>query len=123
MTTQQQITVSRSDFYHTPGPWMPQGQWLSNLGIVECVEVKDWGIIGGWIDRSNEPEGNFRLILAAPDLLEVLIIAADHLAQYASYSEAMREHGMGFAPSSDFSPDYLADMIQATLAKAVHKKT
>lgn len=57
---------------HTPGPWMRQGQWATNRGVAECIEAQDWGIIGAWIDHSNEAEANARLIAAAPEMLELL---------------------------------------------------
>ena len=57
---------------HTPGPWMIQGQWATSRGTAECIEAQGWGIIGAWIDKSNEPEDNARLIAAAPELLDQL---------------------------------------------------
>lgn len=57
---------------HTPGPWFRMGEWNSNRGTLRCVEAQDWGIIGAWLDQSNEPEQNLDLICAAPDMLSQL---------------------------------------------------
>lgn len=61
---------------HTGEEWTDCGQGtvlhpVSNRAMTtRVIEVAGWGRIGEWLDQSNESEANFRLILAAPSLLE-----------------------------------------------------
>jgi len=63
---------------HTPGPWMPCGQGtvshpVSGTDITtEVIEAEGWGRIAEYFDYSNESQANFRLITAAPELLQAL---------------------------------------------------
>ena len=50
------------------------------------------------------------------DDMKWLIDAIDHLRQYRDYSEAMREHGKGFTPSSQFTPNYLISALEKTVS-------
>lgn len=91
---------------HTPGPWMIQGQWSTNRGMAECIEAKDWGIIGAWIDIGNEKYANAKLIAAAPELLKALELAE-------GYIDANRDKD---DPVSDEA--WLLGTIRAAIAKA-----
>jgi len=54
--------------------------------------------------------------MTVDELLSILAIAADHLAQYRQYSEEMRKIGRGVHISSEFQPEYLQTMIDHALA-------
>lgn len=62
---------------HTPGPWIDAGHGallhpVTNSPVTTTViEAKDFGRILEVYDYSNEPDGNFRLIVAAPELLAI----------------------------------------------------
>lgn len=45
---------------------------MTDRGLAYCLEADEWGIIGAWIDTSNEPGDNVDLIVAAPDMLKAL---------------------------------------------------
>ncbi len=71
---------------HTPTPWVRQGQGILNHPVtgapitLERIETS-LGLIEIH-DMTNEPNGNFNLMLAAPDLLvslqEMLAVFQDH---------------------------------------------
>lgn len=70
--------LKRPGGVHTPGPWMDCGSGIIDVAdgrsaiATRVVEAKDWGRIFEVYDYSNEPEANFRLILAAPELLAAM---------------------------------------------------
>ena len=78
---------------HTQGEWIQQGQWATRKGTAECVEAKGFGIIGAWIDISNEPEENMALILAAPKMQKALKSIVNALQEEG----ATYLHGIGHA--------------------------
>ena len=63
---------------HTLGPWMDCGEGRLKHPVTggpvatRVVEAKDWGRIFEVFDYSNESDANFRLIIAAPELLAAL---------------------------------------------------
>ena len=63
---------------HTPGEWMDCGSGTLLHPVTHApvstrvVEAKDWGRIFEVYDYSNQADANFRLILAAPELLAAL---------------------------------------------------
>lgn len=88
---------------HTLGRWVRQGQWNTDRGVAECIEVEGWGIIGAWIDISNEPEGNINLIASVSDLFEAC--------------QAIKEYGLkGQTPDGRWPYDMVVD----ALAKLEH---
>ncbi len=68
---------------HTPGPWTDKGGsagavWAGNEFIASVYPNAQPGWDGyGRFDRQDETEANARLIAAAPDLLETLVMMAD----------------------------------------------
>lgn len=55
---------------HTPKLW-PMGQWATDRGIAECIELEDFGIIGAVIDTEG-CDIIRRRALAFHDLLDAL---------------------------------------------------
>lgn len=82
---ENELTESnKHPFGFTLGPWCLQGEWMTDRGLADVIEATDFGIIGGWIDGSNERDGNRRLIASAPDLatrmFRIVQIARDVIA-------------------------------------------
>ena len=71
---------------HTLGPWMDCGEGRLKHPVTggpvatRVVEAKGWGRIFEVFDYSNESDANFRLIIAAPELLTALEAATNALA-------------------------------------------
>lgn len=82
---------------HTPGPWLDCGEgWLQNPNNgaavqTRVIEATGFGRIAEVFDISNEPEGNFRLMLAAPELLEALRVILACPAMHEESADAATE--------------------------------
>jgi hypothetical protein len=100
---------------HTPGPWIAVGAWVEveddNIPDICTCEPSDIG--QGHLARTyKEIMANARLIAAAPDLLEALQCALDHL-EYCGYGDSWeRECALT-------GEDPLDKKIEAAIAKAI----
>lgn len=116
---------------HTPGPWIihdyrPEGfTKIEILGPVDSRSKHRHGRshivpMRGVTDPADEAcmMADASLIAAAPDLLVVLKIAQDHLAQYRKYADYMSNEGKGPYISTPFPPQRLDEMIETAIAKA-----
>jgi hypothetical protein len=100
---------------HTPGPWSYRGSLgphsnphLLGPHVVENATGIQIAILNGW--RSEVSEANARLLAAAPDLLEALIVARQEAIGW--YAESR-----GFDPETDKHPDWLVQS-DAAITKA-----
>ena len=100
---------------HTPGPWSYRGSLgpqsnphLLGPHVVENATGIQIAILNGW--RSEVSEANARLIAAAPELLEALIVARQAAI-------AWLDNSWGFDPETDEHPDWLIQS-DAAIAKA-----
>ena len=92
---------------------MRQGQWASDRGIVELFEREDFGIIGGWLDITGEPDSMLDLIKAAPDLLAATRAAAALIVTARRY----------FPKSVKNSDRFQLELVSAELGKAIAAAT
>lgn len=73
---------------HTPGPWHSTGRYVGSghakMNICECSDNS-----GCW---SNAPEAvaNARLIAAAPELLEALVLALPYVTDAEGFPEQFK---------------------------------
>jgi len=93
---------------HTPGPWKAHATGLSRSGLPE-YQIH-WSDIGECVAEVVHGTADARLIAAAPELLEALIVARQEAIGW--YAESR-----GFDPETDKHPDWLVQS-DAAIAKA-----
>jgi len=104
---------------HTPGPWLRKGHCVYALmhhAYVKGVEqFKNRFSVNVMFDRDchiKEAEANARLIAAAPELLDALVMARAIVAMYGGTPDPMDPYA-----------DQIQVAIQKQIADAINKAT
>lgn len=89
---------------HTPGPWYEHSH--RQIGPAAGIVCEVWSAIGWGNVAINEADANVRLIAAAPDLLEALILLEAEMV------------ASGNAQATDFGWKPAIEKTRAAIAKA-----
>jgi hypothetical protein len=73
---------------HTPGPW--RTHLTDDTLVIDAVGVPVATMDGNYVDGSHaNMEANARIIAAAPDLLEALIVTRQHLRLFCTDADSI----------------------------------
>jgi hypothetical protein len=93
---------------HTPGPWFVNGPYdhTNDLFIRATVDGENFDVASTYDDETGNAQANAKLIAAAPELLDALILA----------NETMNEH-FGITDEDD-AGNHAHDQIREAIKKA-----
>jgi|HubBroStandDraft_4_1064222.scaffolds.fasta_scaffold449576_1 hypothetical protein len=91
-TDKQIAKLERSNMNHTPAPWKIEKYSEGNVRDAERIKGASGLVIVNevWGASLSECDANYKLIAAAPDLLEALRVLTDHAQEKYPHFESER---------------------------------